>query len=192
MKLVLVLLFLLMLGCNPDRFTLNRMSENVLFGQIMNDLDSFSQTNDNSFILSDGKVAIRNYLKTQNDFKFNLRLLKGKKINLIVRAVEHNYDPGNGLIIQLTDKGLTVFEKSRSIVDDNSIRLINNINHYISIRNVGNRTIINFDCHELVVHSSLPSTEFLIIDASDDSMITISGISSEKVMDNVSEKNLSF
>jgi hypothetical protein len=187
--LVTILIIISFVGCNPDRFVLNQKSDNILFGKILDNLDSFEQINDNSFVLNNGRVAIRSLLFTQSSFSYNYKLSKGDSVKFILRTVEHLYDNKNGITILIDKTGTKIFENDVLISQNTEINTKVNSQRYVNFRTVGDLIIFRHDCEEIKIKTKMPATEFILIKSPENGEIYISGMEVEKIIDNTSIKN---
>ncbi len=189
MKIITIIILLLFLSsCNPDRFIINTKSQNTIFGKILDGLDSFEQINYNTFILSEGRVAIRTYLQTQNDISFNYDLISGDTIIFVLRTVEKKYDNENGIKIIIDKNSTKIFENKKLINEIKEIITKNNQTRYINIRNIGNIIHFTQDCEKFTVKSNIPATDYLFIQSLKNSKILISGLEYEQIIENYSKK----
>jgi hypothetical protein len=192
-KFVLIMLMITFLqGCSPDKFTLNFRSENILFGNILSNIETFEQVNDNSFLLKGGTVAIRRVLMTQSSISFNYKVIKGDSLIFFIRNVVDNFQPENGIAISLTQDGCFIKDDGLVKTQSYEIKLSNKDEKYINIRTVGNLTHFRHECDDISVSSLKPATEYLIIQAPPNTEVLISGLEFEKVLKIPSEESIDF
>ncbi len=185
-----IMLVVVLQACSPDRFTMNYRSENILFGTILSDLDSFEQINDNSFLLKGGTVAIRRTLMTQSSISFNYKIIKGDTLSIFIRNVVDKFTPENGLEINLNSKCCIINDNGIIQTKNDAIKLSKKDEKYINIRTVGNTTRFRHDCDEIIISSLKPATEYIIIQVPDNTEVLISGLEFEKVLRIPSEENI--
>lgn len=187
-----VIMIVALQSCSPDRFTMNYRNENILFGTILSDLDSFEQINDNSFLLKGGTVAIRRTLMTQSNISLNYKMIKGDTLRFFTRNVVHKFNPENGIEINLNSKSCNIKENGILQNQNDVITLSKKDEKYINIRTVGKLTHFRHDCDDIVISSLKPATEYLIIQVPKNTEVLISGMEFEKVMRTPSEENIDF
>lgn len=190
--LAAILFLVITTACNPDRFTLNQISDIINYGQILDSLDTFEQIDDNSFFLKNGRVAIKSKFITQTSFNFNYQVMNGESIRFTLRTISHNYDNTNGVTFEIRKSGLKIFENGNEFHYDNKIKLQTGAEKFISFRSVGDKIIFRHDCDELIYTTKLPATEYLIIQVYDNSQVKITGFGTEKIISNSIEKKLEF
>lgn len=191
-NIVLMVLILIITACSPYKFKLNSHSYSSLEGFNLHTLESFQHINDNSFILKSGKAAVRAFTTTQNEIKFNYKILSGNSVSFNVRTVAHEFNNDKGLAFSIDEKGMKIHENGTEKGYYSSIRNKIEEMQFVRIRNNGNYTLFTHNCDSLKIETKLMNTEYIIFSVPENTEILISGVSIEKIFETPSNKNINF
>jgi hypothetical protein len=182
----------MIMGCNPDRFTLNFKADRIIFGKILDSLNTFEQINDNSFRLESGRIALKIPQVTQSIIEYNYKIINGDTLDFVFRAVEHLFDESKGILIKLHQNGTTIYENGNKIDEMQNPKFVIGEKNYVKIRNIGDILKFSHNCDSINIKTSIPSTEQMLIIAHSKTKIQISGLKVEKIIDTPIEKISQF
>ena len=192
MKFIRILIYiqiiaLTLLGCNPDKFIINQRAQYTIVGRILSPPESFDQINENSFILNSGEVCLKTTKFTQINFSANINLIKGD--SLVIRLKDNPNDilNSNTPVLIISTKGTYILDEDGTQKSYPTMFIEHGKEHYLSIRNVGNRIRISLDCNDIEIESRKPATEYLFFKASEDTDIEFSGLEFHRILKTPSE-----
>lgn len=181
MKILLniTLLVILITGCYPDRFSLNKRDDNRIEGFIMTpDFDKVEITADNEFTLYEGSmVSLRTVGLTQLAADFTVNLINGEGLSFYFRTVQHDFPRQPFIKFDYTTNGCSVYENERLLVSVDSVKARHKEPSRIIISNDGKLINITVDCDTVFYgRTELNATEFVLIKSNEESRALLSGI----------------
>jgi hypothetical protein len=162
---IVIILMFAVVSCAPDKFILRKMTDYLVEGYILKNVDSVEVKLDNTMELSSGSmVALRTFGITETHFDMTTELLEGEGAEFYFRTAIDKFDVHPALKFKLSSSGCNFYENNNLLGIIDSIKFDPKNNGRLHIRNNGNKYLVTYNCDTLKYGStSIENSEFLII-----------------------------
>lgn len=171
----------------PDEFDLNDNTVSRQHVWNMSALDNVERIQPDAMSMKENStVAIAYPGTTQFASEYTTTLSGGEGIRFRFRTTRHDYkqDKNTGLSFSYTPTGCTLEENGRTVQYIDSIRATANTPTRILIQNHGNYYSITVGCSRIVYKTtSLPSTEYVIVETMGGTAATMKDITFASTME---------
>ncbi len=180
-KLIPVILILILLtACSPDRFTLNKHDDVVIYGLIMSGLETAEKPEKYTNALhlrANARVALATAYITQFQARFTVEIIKGSGLRFYIRTIADNFEAHPSIKFNYDTFGSNINEDERILANADSIKAIIREKKLITLSNNGDYITVTVDCDTVYNGKAvLPATEYVIIETIDGTEAFISGI----------------
>ncbi|GEM_PF-6272854 len=167
---------------HPDTFMLDEISASPIEAFILSDFHLVEKTYDNEFIIHrGGACSIKKIQLTTNNASFTVTLNSGNGLKIMTRTDNKKYQEEQGIALEWTKSGSTVYENDNIMAKVDSVKAIENFPVKISFINEGGYYLLLADCDTIYKgRTQLPESEFYIFEAMD-ADVKVSGISFEQL-----------
>jgi len=189
-SIISILIIIFSSGCTPDRFVLNRAQDYPILGYIMTGLDDVRVVNDNSlFLYPSGRVSLSTTGMTQFIGNFSVELRKGNGVRFYFRTVSSQFDRQPFISLEYTTKGCIVNDNNTSKTLIDSVAASIHKPELIKVVNDGKFIRIFVGCAEIYNKATtLPATEYIIVEAMPQSEVFLYGLFYEELTTNFSKE----
>lgn len=176
--LTILLTIILLAGCTPDLFQLNRMEQYRIYGKIIGDLDGVDVLADNALrIYPGGKASMRSIGLTQMIADLTVEIESGEGVIFYLRNAENRFNSRKSLQFKYTVEGSLLSETmgSAELIDTIKAELGNPSR--VLLESDGKLTRVKVDCRMIyLTGTEIPATEYLIVESIGNSTVKLTGI----------------
>jgi len=174
------LIILALISCTSDQILLNQynLNEYLIYVNLLNGIEKAEKINDNSLkINKDAIISLKINDVTQYQMEFDLSLLEGNQITILLNTTNYDYRERPDLEIILSDKGYKIINGDKILAESDTIRILPYENHRVKFAPDGNQFRFAIDCTEFqfgIPHQI--STEYIFFKTNRETSTLINGI----------------
>ncbi|MCX6156132.1 MAG: hypothetical protein NT007_18440 [Candidatus Kapabacteria bacterium] len=174
----------------PDKLIFHDGTDSTIKGLKMTDIDSIYQINDNSFQMCSGSMLSLKYENARQFIAtYTVTLRYGSTVKIHFRTVAKYFEKNEKLTFSYGLTGSKLFYNGKEILANPSLKATINEPKLITIINDGKYFSIKVDCDYFYTgETSLPNTEYNIIETDSATRAEFKGINMVELYDELDEK----